>query len=169
MNRKSNSVSISSLAQSGDGSWSLQSFPGATKDDIGTIRSDTAATALSLLSFLGGGFDHYGDRYQVNVAGGLRFLVQNQKPNGDLYLATDAKWNESAWLYSHAMGTIALCEAYGMTGDEKLREPAQKALDFIVRAKASPKEAGVTSRAKGPTRRSPAGKSWRSRAASWPS
>jgi hypothetical protein len=120
------------LSQHGNGRWSLQTFPNATAADIGQIQSDTAATGLALLAFLGAGYDHYGDEYQLNVARGLEFLVQNQKPNGDLYLAQDQESNKSAWLYSHGIATIALCEAYGMTRDEKLREPAQKALDFII-------------------------------------
>jgi hypothetical protein len=37
-------------------------------------------------------------------------------------------------MYGHGMASIALCEAYGMTQDPKLRGPAQKALDYIARA-----------------------------------
>jgi hypothetical protein len=45
------------------------------------------------------------------------------------------------WLYSHGIAAIALCEAYGMTHDPALREPAQKALEFIVAAQ-DPKGGG---------------------------
>ena len=37
-------------------------------------------------------------------------------------------------MYAHGQGAIVLCEAYAMTGDEMLREPAQRAIDFIVEA-----------------------------------
>jgi hypothetical protein len=121
-------------AQDGDGSWNLRLFPGATVNDIGQFQSPTAATGLSLLAFLGAGYDHYGEVYQKQVAGGLAYLVTNQRPDGDLYVTQTRVPNDPAWLYSHGIATIALCEAYGMTGDEKLREPAQRALNFIEKA-----------------------------------
>ena len=34
-------------------------------------------------------------------------------------------------MYGHALATIALCEAYGMTHDAELKEAAQGALDYI--------------------------------------
>ena len=37
-------------------------------------------------------------------------------------------------MYTHGQAAIVLCEAFAMTGDEELRVPAQKAIDFIVKA-----------------------------------
>jgi hypothetical protein len=37
-------------------------------------------------------------------------------------------------MYGHGLASIALCEAYGMTQDPTLHGPAQKAVDYIVRA-----------------------------------
>ena len=118
--------------QEPDGHWSLERFPGATPSDAGMIHSDTAATGLALLSFLGNGDDHYHGKNPDIVRRALEFLVKHQKPDGDLYIPLDAKSNDSAWLYSHAIASIALCEAFGMTHDPKLKDPAQKSLDFIV-------------------------------------
>jgi hypothetical protein len=119
--------------QSPDGSWSLHNFPGRTSRDAGRRRSDTAATGLALLAFFGAAYDHYEERYRDVVAGGLDWLVSNQEADGDLYVKTDPS-DKNSHVYSHAIATIALCEAYGMTGDDRLREPAQKAVDFLVRS-----------------------------------
>ena len=120
--------------QLSDGSWSLN-FQGDgrpyAEDELASIRSDTAATGLCLLSYLGAGYHHVDDKYAEVVDDGISFLVENQQENGDLYIAQDGNSNLSAGLYSHAIATIALCEAYGMTQDPKLQESAQRALDFI--------------------------------------
>jgi len=54
-------------------------------------------------------------------------------------------------MYAHALCTIAVCEAYGMTKDGDLKKPAQAAVDFIVAAqhaaggwRYSPGQAGDT-------------------------
>ena len=120
--------------QSADGSWSLHNFPNSTPQDAGTIQSNSAATGLALLTFLGAGYDHYDDKYSDVVQAGLQWLLEHQSANGDLYVPQDALSNQSAHYYSHGIATIALCEAYGMTRDEKLQAPAQRALEFIVAA-----------------------------------
>ncbi|TWT31859.1 hypothetical protein [Blastopirellula retiformator] len=120
------------------GSWSLQNFPDTQPEDAAAyaaerskMDSDTAATGLALLAFLGAGYHHLDDKYQNEVRKGLNFLVENQQENGDLYVRMDQYSNSNAWLYSHGIASIALCEAYGMTQDANLREPAQKAINFI--------------------------------------
>ncbi|REK15837.1 MAG: hypothetical protein DWQ37_08450 [Planctomycetota bacterium] len=118
-----------------DGSWTLQ-FDGDSdvQDPPTTFRAQTAATGMALLAFLGAGYDHYGGTYADVVQRALDFLIENQRASGDLYQPEDEESNRSAWLYSHGIATIALCEAYGMTGDDALAEPAQRAIDFIVLA-----------------------------------
>jgi hypothetical protein len=113
--------------QRGDGSWSLQGFP-----EDASLVSDTAATALAIMAFQGAGYNHRELAYHDAVSRGLMFLLSRQRANGDLFVPLDDASNKSVWLYSHALATIAVCEAYGMTQDASLREPAQKAIDFIV-------------------------------------
>ncbi|MEQ8791817.1 MAG: prenyltransferase/squalene oxidase repeat-containing protein [Pirellulaceae bacterium] len=107
--------------QNDDGGWSLR----------GGGASDEAATSLALLPFLGAGQTHLNGVYKDHVAGGLRWLVDHQRENGDLRYRLQSG---NHGMYAHGQGTIVLCEAFAMEGDEKLRVPAQKAVDFIVAA-----------------------------------
>jgi hypothetical protein len=122
-----------------DGSWSLHFAPQGddNPDEPPLFRAETAATGLALLSFLGAGYDHYGGQYAEVVQRALNNLILHQQPDGDLYRPEDDESNRSALLYSHGIAAIALCEAYGMTGDKALAGPAQKAINFIVAAQDS--------------------------------
>lgn len=110
-----------------DGSWKLQDF-----DTKVLIRSDTAATALAMLAFQGAGYTHKESKYALQVGRAIEFLSKNQKADGDLYIPQDPASDQNAWLYSHAIASLALCEAYGMTQDENLKPIAQKAVNFMV-------------------------------------
>ncbi len=118
--------------QNRDGSWSLHAFhraPGAVGDEDGLGQeSDVAGTALALLPFLGAGQTHRDGEYRSLVLKGLNWLVGRQGEDGDL------RGSGIGDMYAHGQAAIVLCEAYAMTRDPQLREPAQKALDFIVRA-----------------------------------
>ena len=115
--------------QGPDGGWSLQGFPEGAQ-----LVSDTAATAMAVIAFQGAGYNHREFQYRDVVRAGIDNLVKSQKENGDLFVPLDDSSNRSVWLYSHSLATIALCEAYGMTQDPELKEPCQKAIDFIVAA-----------------------------------
>lgn len=113
-----------------DGHWSIDDFPGEKSPDagIGSFHSDSAATGLALLAYLGAGYTHQSGTYQETVKRGMTWLLKGQKPDGDLFVDE----SEFVWFYSHGIASIALCEAYGLTRDVALRDPAQNALNFIV-------------------------------------
>ena len=94
-------------------------------------EADTALTGLALLAYLGAGYTHLDGQYADTVARGLEFLRLSQKPDGDLRGRSQA-----VGLYCHAMATLAICEAYALTGDPKLRAPVERAVDFLVKARA---------------------------------
>lgn len=111
------------------GNWSIHNI-NCTDHDCqgnGSYQADPAATGLALLALLGAGNTHQTGNYSGEVRRGIDWLVRHQKSDGDLFPAP----TEFAKYYGHGIATIALCEAYGMTKDEKLREPAQKAVEFI--------------------------------------
>jgi hypothetical protein len=117
--------------QGPEGNWSLHKLycQGHQCDGVGNAQSDTAATALALLPFLGAGHTHTRGKYIETVRRGVSWLVHHQKPDGDLSVQ-----GGQVQMYSHALATIALCELCGMTGDPVLRGPTGKALRFIVDA-----------------------------------
>lgn len=124
--------------QQADGSWTFHHG----SDDPGKLeKCTTGATGLAVLSFLGAGHTHRNDvRFQTNVDKGLKFLLSQMKRSrdgGDLRGLVVS--NEG--MYAHAIATLALCEAYGLTQDEKLLDPAQQAVNFIVFAQ-DPKKGG---------------------------
>ncbi|MDP7276957.1 MAG: hypothetical protein QF363_15860 [Planctomycetaceae bacterium] len=142
--------------QDKNGHWSLNQFQTQCKgkhpncSGAGRVHSNTAATGMALLPFLAAGHTHRSGRFQQVVEKGVNWLASQQKANGDLLSTGDSA---HAQMYSHGIAAIALCEAYGMTEDPKLKPAAEKSLDFIVKAQNQstggwryrPGEAGDTS------------------------
>jgi hypothetical protein len=119
--------------QSADGSWSINRFHEAGECSCsggGAFGGKAPGTALAMLPFLGAGQTHLAGRYQDTVSRGLRWMIQNQGEDGDLRAGS----NGNEGMYTHGQATIVLCEAFAMTGDEELRIPAQKAVDFVLKA-----------------------------------
>ncbi len=94
-------------------------------------EADTALTGLALLSFLGAGYTQTDGKYADTVGKGLDFLLAAQKPDGDL-----RGMSRAVGMYCHAMATLALCEAYALTGEDRLRVPVERAVGYIVRSRA---------------------------------
>ncbi|WP_166820287.1 prenyltransferase/squalene oxidase repeat-containing protein [Thalassoroseus pseudoceratinae] len=102
------------------------------KDGIPGSRAESGVTALAILAFLGANYTHERGQYQEEVASALRWLIENQQEDG--FLGADA--THYARMYSHAMATYAMAEAYGMrkspSQPSPLRLPLQKAVDYIL-------------------------------------
>ena len=113
--------------QEADGRWSTRKHGAKSNYDPG-------GTGLALLCYFGWGARHdvAGD-YQDNVRRALDWLTGQQKANGDL--------GGDGLMYCHAIATIALCEAYGITRDQKLRGHAERALAYSINAQ-SPSRGG---------------------------
>jgi hypothetical protein len=116
-----------------DGSWTLGQFDVDHQLHQSQLNSDTAATGLALLAFQGAGYSHREFKYSQQLQLAVNWILANQTPDGGLYVEADDESNNAARMYSHAIATLALTEAYGMTQDSRLREPAQRAIDYIAR------------------------------------
>jgi hypothetical protein len=119
--------------QSPQGNWSFTKLceHGRCNCTGQANHDDIAATAFGILPFLGGGFTHKNpSKYTKNIEDALRFLTLRQNRDGEFH----------PLMYSHALATMAICEAYGLTDDIALRGPAQRAIDYLVDAQS--KEGG---------------------------
>jgi hypothetical protein len=139
--------------QDKSGRWGMDPRPhckGSKCPPSAHVDSDVAATGLALLPMLGAGHSHLAaGRYQANIKQGLDWLIAIQKEDGELFTGGGG----NSLMYSHAIGAMALCEALGVTGDRRLRGPAEKAVAFIVKSqnpddggwRYNPRDAGDTS------------------------
>lgn len=127
--------------QQPDGSWSLEMFDTNHPSHQQQLVSSTAATGLAVLAFQGAGYHHRDFKYAQVVSRALTWLVDHQQEDGNLYVAAEEESNRYSLMYSHAIGTLALAEAWGMTQDPALRAPCERAVGFIV-ATQDPRQGG---------------------------
>ncbi len=127
--------------QNADGSWGA-SFPdrcaSARCTGTGQREFDPGVTGLSLLAFLGAGYTQLSKPEQDPVIPGevldfgpvvrkgLQWLMAHQDPEGCL------GERGPKHMYNHAIAALALCEDYGMTGAQVVKDPAQRSIDFLV-------------------------------------
>lgn len=119
--------------QSPNGMWDAENYfqncTDAQKCEPGSLMGykadqvNVAMTGYAIGCFLGAGYDHKTpNKYKLVVSKGIKYLLDIQKPEGML---GDRN-------YEHPIASLALIEAYGMSCDPELRDPAQKAVDVII-------------------------------------
>lgn len=121
------------LQQHDDGHWDfrkLRDIEGEKSTLSGGTDATAAATGFGLLPLLGNGNTHQKGPYKDHVQRGVQWLLKTQQGSGEF----KRPGTSNARMYSHGVATIAICEAYAMSGDAALKAPAQKAIDFIVKA-----------------------------------
>jgi hypothetical protein len=123
--------------QSPDGRWDATRH-GAGREDM-TLghdrqgagnRADTGVSGLALLAFLGAGHTHLEGDHQQTVARGLDFLIQSQASDGNL----GGQASLYAFMYCHGMASLALSEAFALSGDPRLEQPVRRAVAYTLAA-----------------------------------
>lgn len=121
--------------QTGDGRWDARRHDLRSDqregETMGTI--DTGITALAVLAFLANGETHLEGDHRETVQKGLEFLLRMQAEDGNL--AGHA--GLPARTYCHGMAALALCEAFAMTGDQRLKPAVERATRYTLRAQHS--------------------------------
>jgi hypothetical protein len=123
--------------QEADGRWSASRHgAGVERSVLGHDRqgagagADTGVTGLAVLAFLGAGESHLEGRWRENVQHGLEYLLRSQRRDGSL--AGNARL--FAAMYCHGMASLALSEAYAVTGDHRLKPYVERAAAYSLSA-----------------------------------
>lgn len=124
--------------QNQDGSWNFDHRTGPCQgrcSDPGTLSDcRTGATAMALLPFLGAGQTHQQGQYKQVVERGLYFLTSQMRVRNEGGMQGGDLAQTGGSMYAHGLAAITLCEAYAMTHDRKLMQPAQLSLNHIMYA-----------------------------------
>jgi hypothetical protein len=123
--------------QSPDGRWDARATGAVREDRVAGhdrghagLGADTGITGLALLAFQGAGHTHLDGPHRQVVQQGLEYLLRTQRSDGNLAGAA----GRYAMMYCHGIATLAVCEAYAMTGDARLEPFARRAVNYIIYA-----------------------------------
>jgi hypothetical protein len=135
--------------QAEDGSWSAATLADrctagracAEESADFSPQYDPGLTSLALLAFLGRGIDGGMERkvHIVDDVRGKAYVANRQVSEGLQWLigalAEDGSFKDySGSLYNEALGALALSEAWGLSHERLLKEPAQRMIRYLVRA-----------------------------------
>lgn len=120
--------------QDSDGGWDSQGFQRHCRHftacpGTGLREFDIGVSSLAVLAFLGAGHTpHSEGAYRRHVAKGIDHLIDHQDGAGAFGIEGDK------YLYNHALATLALAEAFSMTGMESYRESLNAAVRYAFAA-----------------------------------
>jgi HEAT repeat protein len=115
------------LQQHGIGFWD-----GNEKGFGGTVNCEPAYTGLSLLAFLGAGYNGREGKYRETVRRAAEFLAATQFYDGGFPVTGGT---DNSWIYAYliAMGIWGITEGYALAAMDELEEPAQWGIDYLTR------------------------------------
>ena len=98
----------------------------------GTIGCEAAYTGLSLLAFVGAGYNGAEGKYRETIRRASEFLAATQYYDGGFPVLGGG---DDSWIFAYliGMGIWGITESYGLSGSEVLAEPAQWGIDYLVR------------------------------------
>jgi len=121
--------------QDADGRWNPSRFGAGLETKVlghdrqgAGANADTGISGLALLAFLAAGHTHFEGEYRRTVQHGLEFLLSEQASDGNL----TGNASLFARMYCHGIASLAVCEAYAMTGDHRLRPYVERAVQYTI-------------------------------------
>ncbi len=117
-----------------DGFWDCDGFMNQCKSeecgDPGNALYDPGVSGLALLAFLGAGETDTSGLHGKTVSRGLEYLLQIQDPDGCF-----GPRITNHFTYNHAICALAMAEAYALTDSQQFKHSAERAIDFIEKAR----------------------------------
>ncbi|MFO1052992.1 MAG: hypothetical protein U1F36_12325 [Planctomycetota bacterium] len=118
--------------QDEDGHWDADGFmkhdaSGEPCDGPGNPVHDVGLTGLALLAFLGDGNTLRSGPYREQVKRGITWLREQQ----DMRTGLIGTPSSNEFVYDHAIATLAMVEAYGLSAYRLLHDNAQRAIDYL--------------------------------------
>lgn len=107
------------LTQQEDGAWGGETWP-----------KHAGVSGFCLMALLSSGSVPGEGPYGAEAQKAVDFLVDQIKPSG--FIAT--KWTSYGPMYGHAVATLALSEAYGMSPREDMRPKLRQAVNVIIKS-----------------------------------
>lgn len=126
--------------QDTDGKWDSDGYmmhylPNATASErgaegIGLARNDIGLTGLCMLAFTGAGYGDKSGPYKASVKRAREYLLAEQRvADGGFGLESNS---HTVTMYAHTLATFAITDLYLVTGDEALRTPMRRALEYLL-------------------------------------
>ncbi|MCA8945202.1 MAG: terpene cyclase/mutase family protein [Planctomycetes bacterium] len=123
-----------------DGKWDSDNYmthylPSASPGErgaegIGLARNDIGLTGLCMLAFTGAGYSDQSGSYKTTVKHAREFLLSEQRvADGGFGLDDNS---HQVTMYAHTLATFAITDLYLVTGDESLRTPMRRALEYLL-------------------------------------
>jgi len=121
--------------QSRDGRWDCDGWMNLDAADVrgkgaGGTLYDVGVTALSLMAFLRTGHGDKNNPHADTVKRGLTFLMDQQGRDG----CVGGRASQH-FIYNTILATTALCDGYRVTRDDAYRAAAQRAVNFLLKAR----------------------------------
>jgi hypothetical protein len=114
--------------QEADGHWAPKKWGSTGRYKH---RETISMTAFALLAFLGAGHTPKAGKFRDNVRRAQQWLLAEQKKASN---KLNEKGRFDRCMYTQGICALALAETYGMTKDPALKEPAQTAIDVVLKA-----------------------------------
>ncbi len=131
--REASAEAVAWLArhQDDDGKWDADAFmkhdtEGQASDGPGGATHDVGVTGLAVLALLADGSTMRSGPQRDAVKKAVKWLVAQQQENG--LFGTNASHD---FIYDHAIAAYAMCEVFGLSNYELLKDNAQRGIDYL--------------------------------------